>query len=533
MGLVIRKAAAGDAPGWLDLVKGTLGDDFPDKSLYDTSWIAEQLDPANPVETWVADVNGRLHASASFLPPATENKNPIANIGRHLNRPESFGDGSAEALLRKLGEISLARKQVAVARVLASDNRAQILYENAGYSCAGFQPFKHLHRVREGVLFYVRMSGTDLVSRLPMSDSLPQITEIAACVLRSLKISNPAPVRDGVTGYPLQGELTFQDGTSDDFELWRMQAQAANPPVEISGSFNQGAGYMRSGTPVDNRSVLAQRDGKFIAGIAYNFDAQDRCFRLIDSFSQDDLSMGPLLNHTVKLAQQQHGAVYVEVDILVTAPRLLKASEQLGFVPVAYLPAFYAKGTQMADVVKMVKLNMGYSLENTNFTAHAKSVADIIDHSFQDQKMGVAIINLLRALPFFEGLGDGELRKIARLFTQKLYRPGEKVFGKGDLGKEAYVIMRGLIDILLEENAKPIASIGNGQIFGELAFLDGAARTAIAQATQASILLVIQRSAFNDLVQHEPHLGMVVMRNIGIELSNRLRKANAALAAKK
>ena len=104
-----------------------------------------------------------------------------------------------------------------------------------------------------------------------------------------------------------------------------------------------------------------------------------------------------------------------------TAPRLLKAAEQLGFVPIAYLPAFYAKDGRLADIVKMVKLNMVYSAENTNFTTHARVVADIIDHNFQDQKMGVAIINLLRGLPFFEGLGDGELRKIARLFTQKLY----------------------------------------------------------------------------------------------------------------
>jgi CRP-like cAMP-binding protein len=47
----------------------------------------------------------------------------------------------------------------------------------------------------------------------------------------------------------------------------------------------------------------------------------------------------------------------------------------------------------------------------------------------------------------------------------------------------------------------------------------------MAVANQASIVLVIQRSAFNELVQREPHLGMVVMKNIALELTNRLRKA--------
>jgi len=61
--------------------------------------------------------------------------------------------------------------------------------------------------------------------------------------------------------------------------------------------------------------------------------------------------------------------------------------------------------------------------------------------------------------------------------------------------------------------------------------LDGAARGAIAVAHHASILLIIQRSAFNMLAQQEPQLGMVVMRNIARELSNRLRKTTLAVAA--
>ena len=183
------------------------------------------------------------------------------------------------------------------------------------------------------------------------------------------------------------------------------------------------------------------------------------------------------------------------------------------------------------DVVKMVKLNMVYSHDAAEVTSSARTIVGIIDRNFQDQKLGIAIINLLRGLPIFEGLGDGELRKMARLFTQKLYRAGETIFGKGDSGNEAYVVMRGAIDILLEPDKKPIATIGNGQILGELAFLDGAKRGAIARASKPSILLIIQRSAFNMLAQQEPKLGMVVMRNIARELSNRLRKTTLAMAA--
>jgi CRP-like cAMP-binding protein len=156
-------------------------------------------------------------------------------------------------------------------------------------------------------------------------------------------------------------------------------------------------------------------------------------------------------------------------------------------------------------------------------TTHAKCLADIVDRSFQDQKAGVAVINLLRNLVIFDGLGDGELRKVARLFTQKLFRANERIFSKGDSSSEAYIVMRGQIEIRREDEGKPIAIFGSGQILGEIAFLDGAPRTAMAMPTQPSILLVVQREAFNELVQREPHLGMVVMRNVAIELSRRLR----------
>jgi hypothetical protein len=533
MGLNIREATPQDAPQWLDLLRCALGDDFPAAEAYDANWIKGQLQPGGENRTYVADLDGKLQAAISTLGPSGATGNPVTNLGRNLFRPESYHNGAAEALLRKIEELSAQEKHLIVVRILASDNSQQILFEKQGFICVGYQPFKHLHRSREGVLFYVHFFGEVLATRLPLSDSLPQISELAQAVLDRIQSSTPISVRDGVTGYPLKTELTFHESTPDDFDLWRMQAESANPSPEISGSYNRGLGYLRMAIPSQLRTYLGQREERVVAGIAFYLDEQDRCVRITDSFSSDDLSMGSMLHHVVKVAQDQLSAVYIEVDILMSAPRLLKSAEQLGFVPIAYLPAFYSKSERYADVVKLVKLNMGYALENTSLTTHAQGIVKIVDYNFQDQKIGVAIINLLRGLPIFEGLGDGELRKIARLFTQKLYRPAERVFSKGDSGKEAFIVMRGQVDIVLEENAAPIASVTSGQIFGELAFLDGAARGAHAVASQASILLVIQRSAFSELVQREPHLGMVVMRNVAMDLSNKLRRANTAFTPRR
>jgi hypothetical protein len=530
MGSNIRLATAADAPLWQDLAKAALGDQYPADGAFDLAWIAGQLDPSSGHETWVAETDGTLVASISFLGADGEKTNPVANLGRMLFRPSSLSDGSAQALVQSVNQIADQRGEMVITRIAATENFQQILFENAGYICVGYQPLKHLLQKRTGVLFYVRGAASVLVTRLPLSESLPHVAELATATLESLGIVNPLAVRDGASGYALQSELKVHDATVEDYELWRVQAQSSNPAPELSGRFNMGSGFLRLPPTQPVRALLGQNEEKIVAGLTFTFDEIDRCARLTDAFSCDDISMGALFAHAVKIAQEQLGAVYIEADILVTAPRLLKSAEQLGFVPVAYLPAFYCRAGTYADVVKLVKLNLPYSLDTADYTAHATAIVRIIDRNFQDQKVGMAIINLLRPLSMFGGLGDGELRKIARLFVQKLYRAGEFVFGKGDSSGEAYIVLRGKINIQLERDATPIAQLSDGKIFGELAFLDGSPRNAFAAAAQPSILLVVQRTAFSDLVRREPNLGMVVMRNIAMDLAGKLRNVNAALS---
>jgi SulP family sulfate permease len=140
--------------------------------------------------------------------------------------------------------------------------------------------------------------------------------------------------------------------------------------------------------------------------------------------------------------------------------------------------------------------------------------------------VSAAILKLFHALPIFVGLTDPELGAIAQLSNQKLYPAGVTIFNDGDPGIEAYVVVRGAIDIILPGQTKPLVQLGTGQIFGELAFLDGQPRTAKAIATEPTILLAIPRDSFDGLCTMEPRLGMVVMHNIALDLSAKLRGAN-------
>src|SRR5581483_11199349 len=514
MDLKIRAATAGDAEAWLQLLQQTLGPEYVAQQVYDPAWVAQELSGATGVETALAVVDGTLRGSISILPPWQANSNPVANIGRYLSFPENYEDGTAEALFDAVSGACAERRQMAVIRVPSGDRAEQLLLEKLGFVCVGFQPLKHYYGVREGILFYVRIGAPDQVKRLPLSQSLAQVGALAGVVFRNMGLANPVMVRDGVTGYPLQTELKIEESTEAAYALSKERAQGAHPPVEISGQFNRGLGLLRVAAETPLRAVLGLRDGKVVAGLSYYLDEHDRCMRLVDSFAMDDLSTGGLLQAAVRFAQDQLNALYIEVDFLTTAPRVLKSAEQLGFVPVAYLPGMYDRDGDLVDLVKMIKLNAVYSLDRARLTDHAREVVEIVDKYFEEQKVGLAVIDLLRGLPAFEGLGDGELAKVGRLFAQKLHRAAEAIFHRGDSSDEAYVVMRGQVEIRADEGSAPLATIAMGGIFGEQAFLEGSPRTAMAIAAQPSILLVVQRPAFNELVQNEPHLGMVVMRNI-------------------
>src|SRR5436190_19624357 len=98
MAMLIRQLGGSDAGRWLDLLKASMGEDYPDKQVSQPDWLAPQLEPLTGHETWAAEASGRLYGSVSFPQPASQIKNPVLNLGRQMFRPEFIEDRSAEVL---------------------------------------------------------------------------------------------------------------------------------------------------------------------------------------------------------------------------------------------------------------------------------------------------------------------------------------------------------------------------------------------------------------------------------------------------
>ena len=98
------------------------------------------------------------------------------------------------------------------------------------------------------------------------------------------------------------------------------------------------------------------------------------------------------------------------------------------------------------------------------------------------------------------------------------FTAGQVIFRKDDPGLVMYAVVEGEVEILASD--KVILSVGPGGIFGEMALIDEAPRSATAVAKTACKLVPIDKKRFTFLVQQTPFFALSVMRI----MSERLRK---------
>jgi CRP/FNR family transcriptional regulator, cyclic AMP receptor protein len=102
-------------------------------------------------------------------------------------------------------------------------------------------------------------------------------------------------------------------------------------------------------------------------------------------------------------------------------------------------------------------------------------------------------------------------------------KAGEIIFSEGDQGAEFFVIQSGKVDIQLGNRL--LGTLSDHDIFGEMALIDPAPRSATAIAKTDVKLVPVGEKQFLFLVSRTPHFALNVMRT----LARRLRSQNVAM----
>jgi CRP/FNR family transcriptional regulator, cyclic AMP receptor protein len=126
--------------------------------------------------------------------------------------------------------------------------------------------------------------------------------------------------------------------------------------------------------------------------------------------------------------------------------------------------------------------------------------------SFSSSKLSV-----LRKHPYFADLEPEAFEQLCRYAKHTTLKRGATIFSKGDPGSSLVAVINGTVKISISspDGRNAILNlIGPGEIFGEIALLDGQPRTADATANSNCELFIIDRREFIPFVRSQPTVAM-------------------------
>jgi putative peptide zinc metalloprotease protein len=112
----------------------------------------------------------------------------------------------------------------------------------------------------------------------------------------------------------------------------------------------------------------------------------------------------------------------------------------------------------------------------------------------------------LMSMPLLHSLSATELDRLADRLLVTRYLPGDLIVRQGDRGDRFYIIVDGQVEVFREEAGATtrLATLGPGEVFGEMALLNQAPRFATVRALTAVETYTLSETDFAELLRHEP-----------------------------
>ncbi len=130
--------------------------------------------------------------------------------------------------------------------------------------------------------------------------------------------------------------------------------------------------------------------------------------------------------------------------------------------------------------------------------------------------------------PLFIGLARPEIEYLSSIFTRIQVPQGKTVFIENMPGESLYMIKQGTVQIsqmLAEVDEQKLIALGAGDVFGEMAVIDGKNRFATARVIENATLYSLKRNNFTSLTRENPRLGQQLTLNIVRIFSAKIRSA--------
>jgi len=132
----------------------------------------------------------------------------------------------------------------------------------------------------------------------------------------------------------------------------------------------------------------------------------------------------------------------------------------------------------------------------------------------------------------FASLSSVEAGALAKLLKRRSFQRGEVIIQVGDEADELFFLARGTVSVVIEfpsGGRKRLATFSPGMVFGEMAVIDRAPRSALIIADSKVECDILTRADLDLLGKLHPNIKIKLLENLCIGLCRKLRKANREL----
>jgi CRP/FNR family transcriptional regulator, cyclic AMP receptor protein len=137
----------------------------------------------------------------------------------------------------------------------------------------------------------------------------------------------------------------------------------------------------------------------------------------------------------------------------------------------------------------------------------------------------------LKAIQLFAEFDDDAVDAFVAAAHRKNWPADHLVFAMGRPNSSLFIICTGSVkvDRLGTAGDIPLATLGAGETFGEMSFMDGSRTTAAVTTTEPTEVLEISRESVDKLLDEKPDLGLKFWRSLALDLKQRLTKTDEVI----
>ena len=133
--------------------------------------------------------------------------------------------------------------------------------------------------------------------------------------------------------------------------------------------------------------------------------------------------------------------------------------------------------------------------------------------------------SLLKGVPLFKGLGNPDLKSIAKHVTTQTYPRNSMLVREGEAADALYLVVNGRVKVYVSDEAGKevvLDTLRPGDFFGELALIEDVPRSATVVTTQESTISRIHKTDFERCLAQSPQVAINLLKT----LSKRVRGLN-------